>query len=674
MLTTRTGRIRSLLVFAFLGVLALYALQVPDGATVRTVPQSPVMLPGEITAGKLSISPAVATAGAFGTWTVAYRVDEPVKTGGGLRVQLPLEWHAGIRNSGIRLQTDSPGDLNYVSAHASRPGTRVQATVELQSDTTLVKGNRPSNLTGQMGYFVEVVRAVVTGGELQAGDTISVVYGDTSKGSPGLRAGILKSAGDPVTAALDTAGLGQFRLIAERPKVVLKPALPVEMLVTATSQLTAGKAAVLHVALLDEWANAASEWSGPVELKVASGEAEIPATVQLAAGTGWLDVPFTPRGEGILRIAAVAPGRRLEAVSNPMEVSAGARKETIYWGDLHSHTEISRDGVGKEASAYEYARHVSALEFYAMTDHTGDRRLTAAEWPAYNVLANRFNAPGAFATLHAYECSFYAPYGHHNVFFRGEPGPLLSPDSVTLAELFRALAGHKALTIPHHTMKMPRPVDWLIEEDNAELRRNFEIYSGHGLSESYDPQHPLAFEQSLFTNASETAKGSMSAQKAWARGFEMSTMASSDDHRAHPGQPQYGIVAVRARALTREGIFDGLYDRRTYGTTGVRILLDFKVNGVEMGQRATVNGPATIELEATGTDVIDQVEVLRHVDGTPGFQVIQQAAPAEEQVRLRFVDQPPAGKVIYYARLRQRKLVRERVAMAWSSPVWVTAR
>ncbi|MCX6624651.1 MAG: DUF3604 domain-containing protein, partial [Acidobacteria bacterium] len=269
--------------------------------------------------------------------------------------------------------------------------------------------------------------------------------------------------------------------------------------------------------------------------------------------------------------------------------------------------------------------------------HTGDRRLNQARWAAYNALAERFNAAGAFATLHAYEISFYAPYGHHNVFFRGEPGPLLAPDRVTLAELWRALDGHRALTIPHHTMKMPRPVDWKLEDDNPELRRNFEIYSGHGLSEAYDPQHPLAFEQSLFTTASQTFRDGMSAQKAWER-----------------------------------GIFDALYDRRTYGTTGVRIILDFKVNGVDMGQKVRTNGPARIEVRAVGTAVIDSVEVLRHTEGKPGFQVIQRSAPGEEVVRLRFEDSPPKGKAIYYVRLRQRGLVRERIAMAWSSPVWVT--
>ena len=115
-----------------------------------------------------------------------------------------------MRNSGIRIQATERSDLNFISARSSRDGVKLQASVEWQSTETLVKGDRRSNLTNQRGYFVQVVRVVVLAGELNRDDTLSVVYGDTSKGSPGMRAGYLKSAGDPIVAALDTEGLGNF--------------------------------------------------------------------------------------------------------------------------------------------------------------------------------------------------------------------------------------------------------------------------------------------------------------------------------------------------------------------------------------------------------------------------------------------------------------------------------
>jgi len=133
-------------------------------------------------------------------------------------------------------------------------------------------------------------------------------------------------------------------------------------------------------------------------------------------------------------------------------------------------------------------------------------------------------------------------------------------------------------------------------------------------------------------------------------------------------------VAVRSQALTREAIFDGLYKRQTYGTTGVRMLLDFSINNVSMGNHATITQKAPIRVRAVGTDIIYVFEVPRHTENQAGFQIIHQASPAEEVVTLDFEDQLPAGRAIYYVRLWQRALVRERLAMAWSSPIWVTVK
>jgi hypothetical protein len=313
-----------------------------------------------------------------------------------------------------------------------------------------------------------------------------------------------------------------------------------------------------------------------------------------------------------------------------------------------------------------------------MSAITGE--MADAGWEKYRALVERFYDPGSFATILAYEVSFDSPYGHHNVYFRHNSGPLplVLMDRNTLPELWKLLKVGEALTIPHHDMKMPAVVDWR-GVDRPDFRRNFEIYSGHGLSESYDPDHPLAFESSLFTNPSVTNPNGMSAQKAWAAGFELSTIASSDDHRAHPGQPHYGLAAVRAGSLTREAIFDGLLAKRTYGTTGVRMILEFEINGVPMGGRVQWDGSSPIRLRgrALGTDVVERIEVLRLLqqpssrEVVPGFQVLYDASPAQEDVEFAFEDRELRSDAVYYLRVRQRPLVRERIAMAWSSPIWV---
>ena len=235
--------------------------------------------------------------------------------------------------------------------------------------------------------------------------------------------------------------------------------------------------------------------------------------------------------------------------------------------------------------------------------------------------------------------------------------------------MWAALTAGEALTIPHHTGKFPRPVFWFPHND--EIDRNIEIYSGHGLSESYDPRGPLSFERSMFTEASQSFRGPQFVQDAWMQGLMLSTVAASDDHRAHPGQPHFGRTAVAASGLTREEVFDGLYHRRTYGTTGVKILLDFTINGEPMGTRLTASGPPRLELEVHGTDTIEFIEILRFAKSDGMFVVINTLYPDDADFTWSGTDPAFKEDSIYYVRLRQVRLVRTRVAMAWSSPIWV---
>jgi hypothetical protein len=410
-----------------------------------------------------------------------------------------------------------------------------------------------------------------------------------------------------------------------------------------------------------------------------------------------MSVPFVPTEAGILRIEGsvvhdsgmrrlrepaspnaekdtAAPGQQgLHAVGNPMKVYETEPKFKIYWGELHSHTHYSWDGVGDDN--FRYARYVSGLDFYAMTDHCTPplgkytQGLGPHVWKEYTEKTEKYYEPGKFATIHAYECSLGAPYGHHNVFFRSAPGPLLAEGDVTLPELWGALRAAEALTIPHHTGKMPNPIYWYPHND--EIDRNIEIYSAHGLSEAYDPSGPLSFEHSDFTDPSVSVHGPQCVQDAWMQGLWLSTVAATDDHRAHPGQPHYGRAAVRATGLSREEIFDGLYHRRSYGTTGVKILLDFAINGEPMGAKVALTGAPRLEIGAHGTAPIDVIEVLRHSKSEAGFHVLFTFHPGHTDFEWAGADTTFREASIYYVRLREAGLVRNRVAMAWSSPIWV---
>ncbi len=669
----------------------------------------PILLPGVLGSGLVTVSPQSGMVGEFGVWKVTYRAGEGgIRNGGGLRVQLPEFWHAGPAASAFRIQSKNPRGDNFVTAVCSNPAVSLRTVVEKEDDVpdSGARMLKPSTLTGHAGFYVFITRVVVTRGELHDGDTLAVVYGDGSQGGRGARAGLLAGGPEPVTVGVDVEGRGEFRLYAAPPEISLKPQVPVEMLLTARSNDVAGETGVLHLALLDPYQNPATGFSGDVQLSVKSGGARIPSRVHVEAGKGWAEVPVEFTRPGVVRIAAREATRMLNAVSNPVEVLARRPGKPVYWGDLHSHSRRSGiDGLGREADAYSYARHISGLDFYALTDCSGNQEvrtpfageLSAKNWPAYRGLADRYSIDHEFVTLPAFEADFGAPDGHHIVYFRSSAPdlPLVSPDENTLAELWRMLKGDEALTIPVQTLKDPALVDWA-NANNPDLRRNFEIYSAHGQQERYDTNHPLAFEQTQFATTptavkaqdpfnmvwgrasagNASSKAGMSAQRAWEEGYPLSVVAGSDDHRSHPGQPQLGLTAVRAGTLTRQGIFDALRERHTWATTGARIILDFDVNAHPMGSLVTRGAadPVLLRVRVLGTDILDRVEILRHCDGKPGYQVIHDSSPARDQVEFTMQDRDPAPSALYYLRVRQRHLVRGRVAMAWSSPVWVRTK
>ena len=117
-----------------------------------------------------------------------------------------------------------------------------------------------------------------------------------------------------------------------------------------------------------------------------------------------------------------------------------------------------------------------------------------------------------------------------------------------------------------------------------------------------------------------------------------------------------------APELSREAIFDGLYHRRCYATTGTRTYLDFRLDGKLMGSEINAPRGASLpyQIVTAGTDSIAKIEFIQtHRRGTlfrhDGSQV----------VRLN-------GELTFdrscwtYVRVTQTDR-----NMAWSSPVWV---
>ena len=365
----------------------------------------------------VTVAPAFGIAGHYGTWTVTYTVGPGgIAPGGALRVQLPDTWHAGERNSGNRLQASDPTDDHYVAAYGSGTDVRVEAEVESETSDFLVKA-------GAAGarHAVRALRLRRAGGRrlgnAARGARPSAWYTATpALGSRGMRAAIVATEPEPILVSVDRDGSGTFESVEHDAMLTSRSGIATELLLAGPSALVVGEPAELHLAAVDLHSNPAVPFHETVILRVLQGEVDLPRTAEFPAGQGWTTVPFTPRSEGIVRLEAVARADLLRTRSNPMEVFAERPAEQVWWGDLHSHTGYSFDGVG--SGVFDYARWVSGLDFHAMTDHSNGpardgftRGLGPHVWDEYTAATDAHHAPGEFVTLHAYEASFPAPWG-----------------------------------------------------------------------------------------------------------------------------------------------------------------------------------------------------------------------------------------------------------------------
>jgi hypothetical protein len=337
--------------------------------------------------------------------------------------------------------------------------------------------------------------------------------------------------------------------------------------------------------------------------------------------------------------------------------------------------------------AFEYGREIADLDFLALTEHCGS---VPFDWEYSNRLADRYNRPGEFVTFNGYEWGGGGIPHRHVLYLDasrekclchvGTTGPQVGETS-TLAGLFRALAGKEALVFPHHTAwnmdskdEFPDDTYFFGEIDNPN-QILFEIYSHHGSSEKYDPPvYPVHGSSEI----SGVKDGIAYFQNAIAAGYKFGITSGTDDHQGKPGgqiaaeslssgkvhYTRKGLTGVYAETLTREGIWKALKARRTYGTTGARILLDARVNGHLMGEEITSTGPPEIRVEAAGTAPIERIVLVKN-----GTREIHQTRPVGAVANMTHVDTDvvPGQEYSYYVRVEQ-----EDQHLAWSSPIWVT--
>jgi hypothetical protein len=606
----------------------------------------------------LDISPSLEVkARNWNTLTFTLTVGEGgMPAGGGFTILSPCDgdtWHYGFKTSmWTPWQTEDPAAAGYTRAFASRSGARIALSV-----------------VGPRRVLTVRVRNI----SLRPDDTVTIVYGDPSSGSPGVQAPILaRRYFFPLGGMKDDGrydGMKGWLKYKDSPSIVVL-GNDATRLHPVARPYTDGMVD-LRVSAIDEDGNLDIGYEGRVSFSSTDRNAKLPASYT-----------FTPFDRGVHTFEGIylktdglqtisVYGEAASGTSNVLRVTRGAPEENVFFGDIHGHSMFS-DGMVWIDDQYEYMRDASLLDFGAVTDH-GEASYGFTE-DMVVPYAERFYEPDSFVTFCASEWTRGFGYGHKNNYFLDGFGVYAADRYKTPGSLWGALEGKRVITPPHHAASRldVGPAGYNGLDDDPEFQPCVEIYSVHGSSECID-NNPMPMAQGAERN--RTVQYLLGE-----RGYRMGIYASSDAHVYMMGSlmpdpenyqknfnHRYGtaLIAVYAPELTREAIFEAIKDRRTYGTTGERILLEFSIDGNPMGSEYVESGQPEIAVTVGGTDVLERVEVMKYSNSSD-WERVYSDSPGQNTCSFNYTDTSFAENSLYYVRVTQRD-----GEMAWSSPVWV---
>ena len=504
---------------------------------------------------------------------------------------------------------------------------------------------------------------------LEEGDFIEIEYGWTPSGIPGAQTQILAM---PVefTLSVDSKGQGDWELLTDSPRFDVTPEEPSFLCVTAPAQVVRGQAFSVRAVARDCFHNVAATGAPVPRLGLPDGSSV--SFRQESSGIFVCDGAALDL-DGVHRLKVLADGLPV-AHTPPIRVFNEFPERMLLFGDPHCMSglcvgEYPRPSTAREIMEYvhTYARDSAGVDFAACTSLA--MRMDEAQWKEVVEAANRFSEPGRYVALPAYEWfGMLEQDGNKNVYFLdGQDIPKLdsrSPDSDHPEKLWKRLEKFegRALTIPHHSVSAVIGARWRWHDPR--FQRLVEIYSCWGNSESKGCERPLV---------NPARYEGQSVQDALEKGYRLGIIAGSDTHTSQPGFSNRlrlknawrgGLACVWAETFDREGIFRALWERRCYGTTGPRIILEFFLNDAPMGSeiQLTASTERKLKIRADACSLVQQIVIIKNA------KEVYAAGPKQESVSFEWIDSKGRERESDYYYVR---LIQDDGEMAWSSPIWV---
>lgn len=343
-------------------------------------------------------------------------------------------------------------------------------------------------------------------------------------------------------------------------------------------------------------------------------------------------------------VLAPAPKlRRTQTVDRGLQF--GSSSYRLLFGDLHRHSLYSKcqsANDGQVLDHWRWAADVAGLDFYAVTEHLDF--LSYSEWAHTNESATLMAQTAGVVPLYGFELTRQP--GHTNFFYVdpsvGHDLRIACLSSFHLSQVWEKLdrwtPPGSVLAIRHHQGHI-RPE--AIDSFAPRYERLLEVVQSRGEFRGFADRF---------------------LQRGCRAGF-----AGASDHAMTAPFP-FCLTGAWAIEQTRPGVFDALWQRRTFATNGPKMRLFLSASGVPMGSGGS--GAPELRVEAEGTTTLERVEFFR--DG----RLIHVEPLETRQAVVTYTDPAAASGTsqYYYVRVVQepeRPGFRPQMGVAYSSPVWL---
>lgn len=401
--------------------------------------------------------------------------------------------------------------------------------------------------------------------------------------------------------------------------------------------------------------------------------------------TGFISIPnlyFNEAGVYTLRLTNMQTGQVFRSV--PIRCFQECEQQ-LFWGLLHGECERF-DSTEQLEGCLRHFRDEQAFSFYGSSPFESAEETSNEVWKHIGQQLIDFNEEERFTTFVGFQWQGEPrTEGLRQIIYSKEQKALLRRKELksnSLKKIYKSVASKELIAIPSFTMA--KGCEYTFEQFDPDFERVAEIYNAWGCSEMTQKEKnpfPITSSKGGFQ---ETAEGAL--QRALQRNCRIGFVAGGwDDRGVYEGlyesdQQQYmpGLTAILAPHHTRDALFEALYQRSCYATTGEKIILGFYIAGIPMGRETSTAIKPGLSVNrhisgyVAGSAPLSSVEIIRN------GQVLHTFTPSDYFLDFTYDDMTPLGGVTltskdkrpsfvyYYLRVTQSDGHR-----AWSSPIWI---